>query len=302
MILSVKDVKKSYGKHQVLKGITFDIAEPSTIALVGPNGSGKTTLLSVITNLLQADSGEITVLGKSNKDPSIFYEVSFLQDNTVLYDYLTGYDHLQFICDVQKLPKGKIFETSQWIGMDSYLHKKVKNYSLGMKQHLLLTMAIINNPKLLILDEPLNGLDPTSAIRVREILLELGRKGTTILLSSHNLMEIDRVTTQILFLKDGVLIKEDISQYTINSYKIHTNNDAKSIEILQKAGIESIIKEGAIIIEEDIADINEIFGLLTSNDIEIKDIEKKLVSSEDRYKQIFSDVLIEEKSQIGNSI
>lgn len=296
MILSVKDVKKSYGKHEVLKGITFDISEPSIIALIGPNGSGKTTLMSIITNLLQADSGEVTVLGKSNKDPKMFYDVSFLQDNTVLYDYLTGYDHLQFICDVQKIPKEKIIETAKLVGMDSYLDKKVKNYSLGMKQHLLLTMAIINDPKLLILDEPLNGLDPTSAIRVRELLLDLGQKGTTILLSSHNLMEIDRVTTQILFLKDGRLIKEDVSQYTISSYKIQTNDNNKAIKLLQKSNIKGIIKDGAIMIKENMANINDIFKLLTSDNIEIKDMEKKLVSSEDRYKQIFSDVLIEENN------
>lgn len=296
MILSVKDVKKSYGKHEVLKGITFDISEPSIIALIGPNGSGKTTLMSIITNLLQADSGEVTVLGKSNKDPKMFYDVSFLQDNTVLYDYLTGYDHLQFICDVQKIPKEKIIETARLVGMDSYLDKKVKNYSLGMKQHLLLTMAIINDPKLLILDEPLNGLDPTSAIRVRELLLDLGQKGTTILLSSHNLMEIDRVTTQILFLKDGRLIKEDVSQYTVSSYKIQTNDNKKAIKLLQKSNIEALIKDETIMIKENMANINDIFKLLTSDNIEIKDMEKKLVSSEDRYKQIFSDVLIEENN------
>lgn len=297
MILSVKDVKKSYGKHEVLKGITFDISEPSIIALVGPNGSGKTTLMSIITNLLQADSGEVTVLGKSNKDPKIFYEVSFLQDNSVLYDYLTGYDHLQFICDVQNLPKEKIIETAKLVGMDSYLNKKVKNYSLGMKQHLLLTMAIINDPKLLILDEPLTGLDPTSAIRIRNLFLKLGENGTTILLSSHNLMEVDRVTTNILFLKDGVLIKEDISEYTIHSYEIQTSDNEKAIKILQKSNIEAIIKEEAIIISENMADIDEIFKSLTSDNIKIKDIDKKLVSSENRYKEIFSDVLIEENKE-----
>lgn len=105
MILSVKDVYKSYGKEQVLRGITFEIEEPQIIALVGPNGSGKSTLMNIITNLLPADKGKVTVLGKNNRDPNIFREISFMQDNTVLYDYLTGYDHMQFICDVQGLSK-----------------------------------------------------------------------------------------------------------------------------------------------------------------------------------------------------
>ena len=98
--------------------------------------------------------------------------MSYMQDNSVLYDYLSGYDHLQFIGDVQGISKEQIIETAERIGMEGYLNKKVQNYSLGMKQHLLLAMAIVNKPKLLILDEPLNGLDPTSAIRVRELLLE----------------------------------------------------------------------------------------------------------------------------------
>src|SRR5690606_7261978 len=158
---------KAYGKEQVLKGITFEIEEPQIIALVGPNGSGKSTLMNILTNLLPADKGEVTVLGRSNRDPNIFREISFMQDNTVLYEYLTGYDHLQFICDVQGLSKKQLLDTAGRIGITSYLNKKVKNYSLGMKQHLLLAMAVVNKPKLMILDEPLNGLDPTSAIRVR---------------------------------------------------------------------------------------------------------------------------------------
>ncbi|HLR75574.1 MAG TPA: ABC transporter ATP-binding protein, partial [Virgibacillus sp.] len=152
MIVSVNNVHKSYGKEKVLKGISFTIEEPQIIALVGPNGSGKSTLMNIMTNLLTADEGDITILGKDNKDPNIFREVSFMQDNSVLYDYLTGYDHLQFIGDVQNLSKEKIISVAERIGIDGYMHKKVGNYSLGMKQHLLLTMALVNDPKLLILD------------------------------------------------------------------------------------------------------------------------------------------------------
>lgn len=237
MILSVKDVHKSYGKEQVLKGISFSIETPQIIALVGPNGSGKSTLLNIITNLLNANRGEIKILGKSNKDPNIFKETSFMQDNTVLYDYLTGYDHLQFIGDIQGISKQQLLDMAEKIGIISYLNKKVKNYSLGMKQHLLLAMAMVNNPKLLILDEPLNGLDPTSAIKVRELLLELLTGGTTILLSSHNLSEVDRVTSTILFLKNGSLIHEDMSRHEQVCY-----------EFL----VEDVMKAGRILIEESI--------------------------------------------------
>ena len=174
------------------------------------------------------------LVGKSNKDHSVFKEVSFLQDNTVLFDYLTGYDHLKYICDVHNLPKKRVHEIATYVGMESYLKKPAGDYSLGMKQHLLLAMAIVNKPKLLLLDEPLNGLDPTSAILIRKILVELAESGTTIILSSHNLAEVDRVTKNILFLKDGKLIEEDLSDFEQVYYHF---------EVADKGHMKSILLE-----------------------------------------------------------
>lgn len=289
MILSVKDVYKSYGKEQVLKGITFEIEEPQIIALVGPNGSGKSTLLNIITNLLSADKGDVKVLGKNNRDPNIFREISFMQDNTVLYDYLTGYDHLQFICDVQGLSKKHLLATAERIGITSYLNKKVKNYSLGMKQHLLLAMAVVNNPKLMILDEPLNGLDPTSAIRVRELLLALRDEGTTILLSSHNLAEIDRVTSSILFLKKGNLIQENMAEFEQVRYQIKVDQTAKAEKALTAVGIPVELVDGRLhVYRRDVA-LDKVLHILERENAVIDDIEKKVFGSEERYRKIFTE-------------
>ena len=289
MILSVKDVYKSYGKEQVLEGITFEIEEPQIIALVGPNGSGKSTLMNIITNLLPADKGEVTVLGKSNRDPNIFREISFMQDNTVLYEYLTGYDHLQFIGDVQGLPKKQLLDTADRIGITSYLNKKVKNYSLGMKQHLLLAMAVVNKPKLMILDEPLNGLDPTSAIRVRNLLLALREEGTAILLSSHNLAEIDRVTSSILFLKKGNLIQENMAEFEQVRYQIAVNDVVKAEKALAEVGIPVEVVDGRLHIYRKDVGLDRVFYLLDQKQIVIDDIEKKVFGSEERYRKIFTE-------------
>lgn len=289
MILSVKDIHKSYGKEEVLKGVSLEIEEPQIIALIGPNGSGKSTLLNIITNLLAADSGEIRILNKHNKDPEIFREIAYMQDNSVLYDYLTGYDHLQFIGDVQGISKKRIMETAERIGNDGYLNKKVKNYSLGMKQHLLLAMAILNRPKLLILDEPLNGLDPTSAIRVRELLLNLSKNGTTILLSSHNLGEIDRVTSKILFLKNGNLIKEDISDYKQIRYEIDVEDAEKAKNVLVEASIPADLSGKKLQIYSENASLNEIFQVFDKHQIKVLDIEKNTQGSEERYRKIFGE-------------
>lgn len=289
MILSVKDVYKSYGKEQVLKGITFELAEPQIIALVGPNGSGKSTLLNIITNLLPADKGEVTVLGKNNRDPNIFREISFMQDNTVLYDYLTGYDHLQFICDVQGIKKKQLLKTADRIGITSYLNKKVKNYSLGMKQHLLLAMAVVNQPKLMILDEPLNGLDPTSAIRVRELLLALREEGTTILLSSHNLAEIDRVTSSILFLKKGNLIQEDMSAFEQIRYQIQVDKPEEAERALRAAAIPFENSSGRLHVYQADAELDRVLRLFGFQGVTIVDIDKKVFGSEERYRKIFTE-------------
>lgn len=209
-ILQIKDLKKSYGKHEVLKGITLTLDKPGIYALVGPNGAGKSTLFNCISNIISPSSGTIEVVGLKNTDPKIFYSCSFLKDNRVLYDYLTGYDHLFFIQKAQKLDPDRVKEVVDALDIESYMNKKVGDYSLGMKQHLLLALAMLNKPKLMILDEPLNGLDPAAIVKVRRLLKNLVEAGTTILISSHTLSEVDKMTQDILWLKDGKIIEEII--------------------------------------------------------------------------------------------
>lgn len=286
-IIEIKNLSKSYKKHKILDSINLKIDTPGIFALVGPNGSGKTTFLNTITNLTPATSGSIRLLNKSNKDHSIFKEVSFLQDNSVLFDYLSGYDHLKYICDVQKIKKKRIEEVATYVGMTTYLKKTVGNYSLGMKQHLLLAMSIINDPKLLLLDEPLNGLDPTSAILMRKILLELAEKKTTIILSSHNLAEIDRVTKQILFLKNGVIIEENMADHEKVYYHFTLSQPQKALTILTEKGYNVEQLQKGVSIELENQNLQAIFNLFKESEIEIVDIQKEIAGSEKRYEELF---------------
>lgn len=207
-IVHVNQIKKAYQDKTVLDGVSFQIHEPEIIALVGPNGSGKSTLMNIMMNLVDPDSGEVKIFGRSPKDYRIFDRVAFLKDNTVLYPYLSGWDHLEYACHIYRLKTRRAQQLVEEMGMGPYVRQPVSQYSLGMKQHLLLALAILNNPDFILMDEPLNGLDPTSVIRVRQLLLDLHGQGTTILLSSHTLSEVDAVTRHILFLKDGRLIEE----------------------------------------------------------------------------------------------
>ncbi|MDV2583503.1 ABC transporter ATP-binding protein [Alkalibacillus haloalkaliphilus] len=288
MIVKVDGLKKKYKKDWVLKGIDIEVKEPQIIALVGPNGSGKTTLMNCMTNLLTYDQGEVELLGQKNTDTKIFKDVSYLQDNRILYGTLTAYDHLKFICDVQGLPKSKIEEVAKRVGMESYLKKRVQNFSLGMKQHLLLAMVIINDPKVLLMDEPLTGLDPTSAIDMRNILLELREEGTTVIVSSHNLDEIDRLTNKIYFLKDGALLKESLEQFATKEYYLTVDDLTKAEDVLEETAITfSVYNQEQITFEETDVELQTVINHLNKQGVAIVDIENERVGAEKRYRELF---------------
>ncbi|WP_217589685.1 ABC transporter ATP-binding protein [Lentibacillus saliphilus] len=291
MIVDVQNLKKKYKQQWVLNGVDVAITEPQIVALVGPNGSGKTTLLNCMTNLLAFDEGDVKLLGKKHTDSSIFYDVSYLQDNRILYDHLTGFDHLKFICNVQHIPLSRIKDVTDRIGMSSYVKKRVRNYSLGMKQHLLLAMVIINEPKLLLLDEPLNGLDPTSAVSVRKILLELYKEGTTIILSSHNLDEIDRLTHTVYFVKDGVLLKESLKDVASNQYYVSVSDLEKAQFVLDEASVSYDVTETGEIVFEDInLSLQSFINHMNAHNITLEKVDNQMIGAEKRYQQLFKGV------------
>lgn len=210
-VLEVTNLSKSYGKHLVIDGVSFMFSQPGIIALVGPNGVGKSTLMNILLNLIPYDEGQVRILGADHKDEKIFHSVSYLKDNTILYPYLTGWDHLSFAAAVYGLSKEGIDQVVDQLRIKDYVGKKTSSYSLGMKQMLLIALAILNDSQLIIMDEPLNGLDPSRIIEVRELLKILASQGKTILISSHTFLEVEEMTNYILFLKDGKIIEERLT-------------------------------------------------------------------------------------------
>ena len=174
--------------------------------------------------------------------------------------------------------------------MTSYLKRRVRNFSLGMKQHLLLAMVILNKPKLLLMDEPLNGLDPTSAINMRNILLELYKEGTTIIISSHNLDEIDRLTNTIYFMKDGALLKESLKGLTVIHYELTVSDTEKAKGILEEAGLPFTSNDqGQLGFKETDVPLQTIIGLLYGNGIDINYIDNQKAGAEKRYRELFEE-------------
>lgn len=206
MILELSNVYKQFRRRPVLDHISWTIDTPTTIALVAPNGTGKSTLLNVITNLETRDGGGVKILDKPNTDPAIYSEMTFMQDSAVLFPEMTGEAHLQLIAQHYHVTPTRVADVIDRTGIGNFLKKTVANYSMGMKQLLLFALAILPEPKLMFLDEPLNGLDPKAIVMLRETLQAMGDSGTTILFSSHNLDEIDRLTDNVVFLHQGKLI------------------------------------------------------------------------------------------------
>ena len=211
-VLEVRDIHKNYGKKKVLKGVTFQIDSSEIVGLIGKNGAGKSTLFKVIAGLLKQKSGTVKILDQevSSKNRKIFQQVGCLIEQVSLYPHLTGYEHIQIVA---KLTDTKIDEHVETListlKMNSYIHNKTKTYSQGMKQRLGILLAVLNKPKLLLLDEPLNGLDPEGVYEIRTFLLNIcHQEGLSLLISSHILSEMQIFCDRFLFLKDGVISKD----------------------------------------------------------------------------------------------
>ena len=208
-ILEIKNLKKSYNNRRVLDIDSLEIEEGSIYGLIGKNGAGKSTLMKLILGLVKKDDGEIKVFGQeinSNNQKDLNKILGALIENPSFYDHLSGYENLEIICQMKGIKKEEISKTLDLVGLNNVGKKKAKDYSLGMKQRLGIAMALIGSPKLLILDEPINGLDPQGIEEMRNLFKNIVKKtSTSILISSHILDEIEKISTHIGILKDGNL-------------------------------------------------------------------------------------------------
>ena len=210
VILSLKNINKTYGKEQVLHNISFDIEQGEICGLIGENGAGKTTLMRILLGLIQSDKGEIKSVSQ--------HKIGSIIESPALYPNLTGRQHLQYYktrfglkTDIIKMLKLVHLPEPSW-------DRKVKNYSLGMKQRLSIAIALLDNPELIILDEPVNGLDPQGISDLRKMILNLrDQLGVTFLISSHILLELEFITDKYIIMKQGKILNVMSSQMLANN-------------------------------------------------------------------------------------
>lgn len=276
-MLSVKDLRKSYGAKQVLRGVTFSVQRGHIVALVGPNGAGKSTIMKLILGLIPSNGGELKVDGS---DVSItshqeLSKVGALIEYPGIYPFLTGRQHLELFATGSDKEKD-IAKVTAALQMDSYINAKAKGYSLGMKQKLGIAQALLNNPELVILDEPMNGLDPQAVKGLREIIQSLAKQGTTFLISSHILSELEKLADDVLILNNGKIAEHktmyDMTHDAASIYVLQTDNDAAGQHALAAAGIIAKLDHGLQVQQNSENTLDDALRALIGADIHIKSI------------------------------
>ena len=246
VILSLKNINKTYGKEQVLHNISFDIEQGEICGLIGENGAGKTTLMRILLGLIQSDKGEIKSVSQ--------HKIGSIIESPALYPNLTGRQHLQYYktrfglkTDIIKMLELVRLPQTSW-------DRKVKNYSLGMKQRLSIAIALLDNPELIILDEPVNGLDPQGISDLRKMILNLrDQLGVTFLISSHILSELEFITDKYIIMKKGKILNVMSSKELANdlSEKLFLKtSDNQILKIFLEKGIDNFEQDDYLVVKE----------------------------------------------------
>lgn len=291
-IIETKDITKKYGKYQVLNKLNIHVKENSIYGLIGKNGAGKTTLIRIICGLQDPTNGTYLINKIDNKAKDISLvrkKIGAIIEHPSIYEEMNAKDNI--ICQMKLVGLTNYQDVSKFldvVGLSNVGNKKVRYYSLGMKQRLGIALALVNNPNILILDEPINGLDPEGIIEIRELILKLNKeKHITILISSHYLDELSKVATHYGFIDKGRII-EEISSEELNKkltsfIELKVNNLKSFTSYFKKNNIPYEIKDNNIINIYKDYNIQKFITELTNNNLEIESITKKNESLEEYY-------------------
>lgn len=296
-VLEVKGLKKRLGKREIIKGINFSVKDGEIFGFLGPNGAGKTTTIRMLVGLIAPNEGEIKICGKDvqKEKEEALKNVGAVVENPELYKYLSGRENLMQIARIRKVSKEEVEELIELVGLKDRIDDKVKKYSLGMKQRLGLAAALIGEPRLLILDEPTNGLDPSGIIDFREVVKKAAKeKGMAIFISSHILSEVQNLCDRVAFTNGGVIKSvEDIHDNTMDTELdsltlIVSSNEEEAVKILKNI---DLVKSASVIDEEihliiKSGKTSELLKILLEKNIRVEEIFKNRKGLEQRYMEL----------------
>ena len=233
-VLKISNLTKKYGLLTAVNNLSFDIEQRSIYGILGPNGSGKSTTLGIVLSVVNKTSGSFSWFGGELTTHQALKKVGAIIERPNFYPYMTAYQNLKLVCKIKAIPYDAIEKTLEIVGLSERIHSKFSTFSLGMKQRLAIASALLNDPEILILDEPTNGLDPQGIHQIRELIKEIAKNGTTILLASHLLDEVEKVCTHVVVLRKGVnlysgRVDELISSHGFFELKTHQKDQLISL-------------------------------------------------------------------------
>ena len=289
-ILSLKNLDKKFGRVHAVNNLSFDIQKGNVYGILGPNGSGKSTTLGIILNVVNKTSGEFSWFDGNLSTHQALKKVGAIIERPNFYPYMTAIQNLSLICKIKDISTEKIEEKLKIVNLFERRNSKFKTYSLGMKQRLAIASALLNNPEILILDEPTNGLDPQGIHEIREIIQKIAKNGTTILLASHLLDEVEKVCSHVVVIRDGVKLysgRVDKMSASHGLFELNTNEPKnKLISILNNnSHIGSVKEEGDYIIAylTEEMEASEINNYLFKNGITVSHLVKRKPSLEEKF-------------------
>ncbi|MEB2281888.1 ABC transporter ATP-binding protein [Lysinibacillus xylanilyticus] len=293
-IVQTENLSKSFAKEQAVSNINLKIRKGEIYGFLGPNGAGKTTTIRMLLGLMKPSSGTIKIFQKDLKKEriNILAKVGSLVENPSYYPHLTAYENLEALRKILGVPKSRIDEVLEIVRLKDVADKKVKGFSLGMKQRLGIAASLLHNPELLILDEPTNGLDPSGIIEIRNLIKRLPEEyGMTIIISSHLLSEIDQMATQVGIVTKGKMIFQDsieaMRRFAQPKVVIKVSDSEKGWRSLVANGIKAEHKDDLILFDECSDEkVAHIVQILVQEGISVYRVEEEKRSLEEIFLQM----------------
>ena len=205
-ILSISKLNKRYGRIHAVNNVSFEIQKGNVYGILGPNGSGKSTTLGIVLNVVNKTSGDFSWFSGKVETYEALKKVGAIIERPNFYPYMTAKENLELVCKIKDISYSKVIEKIELVGLIDRKDSKFSTFSLGMKQRLAIASALLNDPEILILDEPTNGLDPQGIHQIRDIIKHIASLGTTILLASHLLDEVEKVCSHVVILRKGEIL------------------------------------------------------------------------------------------------
>jgi len=291
-ILKISNLTKKYGLLTAVSNLSFDIEKGSVYGILGPNGSGKSTTLGIVLNVVNKTSGNFSWFSGELTTHQALKKVGAIIERPNFYPYMTAHQNLKLVCKIKGISYDSIDRTLETVGLIDRKHSKFSTFSLGMKQRLAIASALLNNPEILILDEPTNGLDPQGIHQIREIIKEIAQQGTTILLASHLLDEVEKVCTHVVVLSKGVnlfsgRVDELISSHGFFELKTHQKDDLlKLLELNPNFSHTRVENDLVTAFLENPMEAEEFNRLLFKNNIVLSHLVKRKESLEEQFLQL----------------